>query len=355
MTLIRADEERVECMECIATLVHSFKDEDTISGALTAARTGPELNDMMPTKLSGVIALVLLAGAATTAEGVVVGGFNVARGGTAAIAGGSDLDGVRASLSAALPGSTIVGSDSLTSSFLSGLDVLLITSATGGSSAITPLTATEQAAVLAFVRNGGNAMIFTDNDTFAGGASDAANESLLDPFGLDAAGTGLPWSQPASVPNPGLSPVTSGPFGVVTAWQVGWTGSFTNVPASAVVLGTINQSGLPGLVVFPRGALAACSGATVLFSDITGFADGFLVLANDILIRNTFTFVGASTCVAGLCGDIDANGVVDGADLGALLAGWGTSSRSVDLDGDGTVGGGDLGILLANWGSCAPE
>ncbi|MFO0873492.1 MAG: hypothetical protein U0575_05915 [Phycisphaerales bacterium] len=52
----------------------------------------------------------------------------------------------------------------------------------------------------------------------------------------------------------------------------------------------------------------------------------------------------------GSCGpDIDCNGIVDGADLGALLASWGTSGAG-DLDGNGIVDGADLGALLAAWG-----
>lgn len=291
------------------------------------------------------------------ADALVVGGFNVARGGTLAIAGGSDLDGVRASIAAAFPDSTVVGAETLTASFLGGVDVLFISSARGSVSAITPLTTAEQFAVLAFVKNGGTAVICTDNDMFAGGASDPANESLLDPFGLDAAGTGPAWSQPATIPDPSQSPVTDGPFGVVGGWSVGWTGWFTTVPVSATVLGTINENGLPGLVVFQKSELAACSGVAVLFSDSTAFIDGYFAVGspNDILMRNTFAFVGAPTCVTGLCGDIDANGVVNGADLGALLAAWGSNAAPEDLDADGIVGGGDLGILLANWGRCSAE
>lgn len=47
--------------------------------------------------------------------------------------------------------------------------------------------------------------------------------------------------------------------------------------------------------------------------------------------------------------DIDGNGVVNGADLGALLNAWGTSNPAADLNGDGTVDGLDLAILLAAW------
>jgi len=53
-------------------------------------------------------------------------------------------------------------------------------------------------------------------------------------------------------------------------------------------------------------------------------------------------------------GDLDGNGVVDGADLSILLAAWGgcsaCSTCPADLDGDCTVGGADLAVLLANWG-----
>ncbi|MCA9286504.1 MAG: hypothetical protein KDA22_14870 [Phycisphaerales bacterium] len=49
-----------------------------------------------------------------------------------------------------------------------------------------------------------------------------------------------------------------------------------------------------------------------------------------------------------LVGDINGDGIVDGADLGLLLAGWGTSGDT-DLNNDGTTDGADLGILLGNW------
>ena len=45
------------------------------------------------------------------------------------------------------------------------------------------------------------------------------------------------------------------------------------------------------------------------------------------------------------------NDVVNGADLGVLLAQWG-STGSADLNGDGTVNGADLGTLLSKWGAC---
>ncbi|MCA9286533.1 MAG: hypothetical protein KDA22_15015, partial [Phycisphaerales bacterium] len=62
----------------------------------------------------------------------------------------------------------------------------------------------------------------------------------------------------------------------------------------------------------------------------------------------TLHLAGPANCV----GDLDGNGAVDGADLGALLAAWGSSSAEADLDGSGTVDGSDLGLLLAAWGTC---
>ena len=57
-------------------------------------------------------------------------------------------------------------------------------------------------------------------------------------------------------------------------------------------------------------------------------------------------------------GDIFANGIVDGADLGAMLSYWGprTSdpfSIASDINSDGIINGGDLGLLLSNWGPCS--
>ncbi|MBL9141239.1 MAG: hypothetical protein JNK53_05175 [Phycisphaerae bacterium] len=53
-------------------------------------------------------------------------------------------------------------------------------------------------------------------------------------------------------------------------------------------------------------------------------------------------------------GDIDMDGDVDGADLGALLGGWGPcadcNACPGDFDNDCDVDGADLGVLLAHWG-----
>ena len=53
-------------------------------------------------------------------------------------------------------------------------------------------------------------------------------------------------------------------------------------------------------------------------------------------------------------GDFDVDGVVGGADLGAILGKWGSlvDCDPVDINGDGIIGGGDLGLFLGYWGVC---
>jgi hypothetical protein len=46
--------------------------------------------------------------------------------------------------------------------------------------------------------------------------------------------------------------------------------------------------------------------------------------------------------------DINGDGLVNGADLGLILAGWGEPGPT-DLNDDGTTNGADLGLLLAAW------
>ncbi|MAC19570.1 MAG: hypothetical protein CMJ23_07870 [Phycisphaerae bacterium] len=53
-------------------------------------------------------------------------------------------------------------------------------------------------------------------------------------------------------------------------------------------------------------------------------------------------------------GDVNGDGVVNGADLGLLLGAWGECPRKCpgDLNKDGLVNGADLGLMLGSWGFC---
>ena len=53
--------------------------------------------------------------------------------------------------------------------------------------------------------------------------------------------------------------------------------------------------------------------------------------------------------------DVTGNGLVDGSDLAAVLAVWGTSGGPyprADTDGDGVVDANDLATVLSGWGTC---
>ena len=52
---------------------------------------------------------------------------------------------------------------------------------------------------------------------------------------------------------------------------------------------------------------------------------------------------------APILGDLNGDGLVDGADLGLLLSAWNQASEAYDLTGDGFVTGKDIGVMLAAW------
>ena len=76
---------------------------------------------------------------------------------------------------------------------------------------------------------------------------------------------------------------------------------------------------------------------------IGGYGDsrgsGYLTLTRDL---------SQPPCEANSPADITGDGRVDGADMGRLLAMWGSAGIS-DLNGDGVTNGADLGLLFAEW------
>ena len=102
-------------------------------------------------------------------------------------------------------------------------------------------------------------MLFAENHTLAGTPqTDIANESLLDPFGLDVDGTiGGPFD--VTVAAPALSPVTDGPFGVVSLLAYSYPGGFTNLGPYATSLASFSLG--DALAVIEPGALASWFGS----------------------------------------------------------------------------------------------
>jgi hypothetical protein len=84
--------------------------------------------------------------------------------------------------------------------------------------------------------------------------------------------------------------------------------------------------------------------------DSDGIVDYGQILRGERPDANTNGVPDGCECLADLNGD----GVVQGADLGLMLAAWGSVPAGVaaDINRDGAVDGNDLGLMLAGWGPC---
>ncbi|MGA1708115.1 MAG: dockerin type I domain-containing protein [Phycisphaerales bacterium] len=135
---------------------------------------------------------------------------------------------------------------------------------------------------------------------------------------------------PAELPLAGS--LASTPLGLVMSLALDGSQSFDEpftqeFPAQIVELPT----------VIPSGNIA-----TVIFS---GTVDG---------VSGTAAFAGsidAFGAIDSVPGDLNGDGIVNGADLAILLGSWGDGGVPADLNGDGIVNGADLSILLGEWGA----
>ncbi|MCA9283794.1 MAG: VCBS repeat-containing protein, partial [Phycisphaerales bacterium] len=140
--------------------------------------------------------------------------------------------------------------------------------------------------------------------------------------------------------------------------------------AVAIVTGDLNNDGVPDLVTAnsysesvsaiigigdddgtfePPVSYDASNAFSVLLEDFDG--DGRLdIAATGVDGVSVLLNMGGTVSSPA---DLNGDGVVNGADLGLLLAEWGVCRNAgacpADLDGNGAVDGGDLGLLLANW------
>ncbi|MBC03117.1 MAG: hypothetical protein CMJ34_07420 [Phycisphaerae bacterium] len=118
-----------------------------------------------------------------------------------------------------------------------------------------------------------------------------------------------------------------------------------NGGSSWTLLETVTES--PGVwvqVEFPVDAVLTPTSQMQLRFVVGDYNDGSVVEAG---IDNLRIF--GLECDDSLPGDLNGDGLVNGADVGIFLALWGTSNPDADLNGNGTVEGGDLGLLIANW------
>ena len=97
------------------------------------------------------------------------------------------------------------------------------------------------------------------------------------------------------------------------------------------------------------GSAEAILNFAITVSDVYAIKVSTASLTDDIQLYTLFTNIVAT---APRIGDFDGNGIVNGGDLGILLALWGPIScgSRYDLNNDCVIDGGDLGIFLADWG-----
>lgn len=158
---------------------------------------------------------------------------------------------------------------------------------------------------------------------------------------------------------------------------VAWIRTATNDPTFPIVIaGDVHrnqytadqqaafdaQPGIAAEVVAEHPNMAAINLRRITFEDLgwgpgsTGFLADFVHLnpagqrTLALVLSKALYSIGRTTS------DFNDDEVIDGADLGLLLATWGPATHQScligsDLDGSGVIDGADLGIFLAAWGS----
>ncbi len=244
-----------------------------------------------PTAPIKVTGLVLCAAAAlsSTATAQRIGGFDTSRAGASSFPAGAFFSQARASLATNFPGTTLTAFPALTPAALANVQCVVLTSGTDALTAIVPLSTAEQNALRAFILDGGSAILLADNDTFSP-LADLSNESLLDPLGLDAAGT-LTGPQTAVVGNPGSHPATGGSFGNVSTIAQLFPGSLSGLGGVATPLA--NNALGTALAAIEACTLSAGAGRVLVYSDTNCFADPAapgVFASNEVLFLNSVAF-----------------------------------------------------------------
>jgi hypothetical protein len=97
------------------------------------------------------------------------------------------------------------------------------------------------------------------------------------------------------------------------------------------------------------GTVETITSFPITSSDVYSIRVSSAITTDDVQLYSLVTTIVAT---APRIGDFDGNGVVNGGDLGILLAVWGpvTCGSQYDLNGDCVINGADLGAFLADWG-----
>lgn len=231
-----------------------------------------------------LLVICLLLGANQSACGaVVVGTFDVSRGGISSLDGGELTNLVRGALLANFD-ATITSSAQLSTEFLSSVDMLVLCSSYSTSDGVVPLSAAEQAALLGFVLSGGRAAIVVEA---VGGVNSA--QSFLSPFDMviddqTLAVDTLLIETPSHL-------VLNGPFGAPAPLVVTVAGWLSDVGPYATVLASMEATGLPVIAAIEANVLGPGSGRVVVMTDASPFADDMDFSIGEPLFLNMMNYL----------------------------------------------------------------
>lgn len=198
--------------------------------------------------------------------GLVIGSFDLARGGHGSIADSPELDIelLRGVIRLLVDDVAFTSSAELTESFLNTVDVLVLASNYTSSSAVTPLSPAEQAAMFNYVVGGGDLILAMENIELSGTA-DITHESFLDPFGMSITGV-VPGITTANLLEPD-HPIFHGEAGVFSTFELSRTGWFDELGpyARSLAESVVNQQ--PVMALIDRNVIAPGSGRVLITAD----------------------------------------------------------------------------------------
>jgi MYXO-CTERM domain-containing protein len=244
-----------------------------------------------PATVALVLALLAAFAPASEASPIIVS-FDTTRGGIDGFADNPIQASARALIQSNFPGATFTGSPVLTSSFLQGADLVFVGTAFSTSTAITPLSASEQSALLSFVLGGGGAILAVDNtNQSVSPPASVTDNSLVNPFGVIADGDLFP----SAAQNPvtgtfvnSANPIANGPFGSPTSFLMRRPGYFSSLGLNAEPV-IVDPFGNPVLAIIYPGSLGPNSGPVVFDADLDVLDPS--VAANNLpTVLNAFAF-----------------------------------------------------------------
>ena len=179
-------------------------------------------------------------------------------------------------------------------------------------------------------------------------AIDDASRFVMDQATLELTGIGDAPTQAVEVIAADLGPVNAG-FStsnfLLGALRIRAGATVHLVDAHDNAPGAGNEAIYVNSLVVPAGATLVTNGFKV-YTRAATIGGSVSNLADVVVVPGT------PPCIA----DLYVDGIVNGADLGIVLANWGACGAgtcAADLNGDGQVNGADLGIVLSGWGLCA--